>query len=264
MAELFSWRGRRQIVPVLVLILILAGIGFWFGRRLLPEASCFDDKRNQKEIGVDCGGPCEPCEVKNPRPLTIFWARAIRSSASSYDAVAFMENPNEVLSSAKVSYDFTLLDQFGVIARRANSTYIYPHERLYIIEPAVPTTREVVKVEFSITGIDWQLRPAEEPSLVVERRTHAIQEEDGKKQSVVEAQIFNAGVSALRELEIGFIVFDKSGNGIGANRILTEELAAGERRIVKSIWPAPLSGEIGIIEVHPRVNIFDENSTIKP
>lgn len=264
MAALLSWRAQRQITPVILLVLALAGIGFRYGRRFLPETSCFDNKRNQKEIGVDCGGPCRPCEVKNPRPLTIFWARSMRSSADSYDAVAFVENPNEVLSSAKVSYEFTLLDQFGVIARRLGATFIYPHERFYIIEPAISTSREAIRVEFSIAGIDWQLRSAEPPPLVVERRTHTVEEEDGRKHSVVEAQIFNSSVLSFRQIETDFVVFDEAGNVIGANRVASDNLSAGGRSSVKSIWPLPFIGPIGRIEVRPRVNIFDPALIHKP
>ncbi len=263
MNGLLSWRARRQIAPLLLLILVLGGIGFGYGRRLLPEASCFDNKRNQKEIGIDCGGPCQSCEAKNPRALEIFWARAARASRDAYDAVALVENPNEELSSAAVRYEFTLLDHLGVIGRKTGATYIYPQERRYIIEP-VSTRREPVRVEFKILGVEWRVLRPETPQIVVEQRTHSVEEEDGKKQSVVEAVLLNAWALGLGEAAVDFIVFDEAGNVIGANTIAVENLAAGERRSVRSIWPEPLAGTIGKIEVYPRANLFDPEIIIKP
>ena len=38
---------------------------------IVKEPTCFDLKQNQGETGVDCGGLCESCELKNIIPLSI-------------------------------------------------------------------------------------------------------------------------------------------------------------------------------------------------
>lgn len=264
MTDILSWRARRQLAAVLAVVFVIGGAAFWYGRRFLPNPTCFDNRRNDGEVGIDCGGPCAPCELKNPRPLSVFWARAARAGADAYDAVALVENPNEALSSADVRYEFTLLDELGVIGRKTGATYIYAEERRYIIEPGVATSREPIRVEFVILGAEWQTRRLETPALVTEKRTYAVEEQDGNKQGVAEAQIFNGGALDLGEVEVDFIVFDEAGNMIGANKVSVENLSAGERKPVKSIWPEPLAGTIGKIEVYPRVNLFDPGAIIKP
>ena len=264
MRQIFSWRIRRQLSALLLVFLVIGGFGLWVVARSLPEASCFDGRRNRGEVGIDCGGPCAPCELANPKPLSIFWARSVRASGEAYDAVALVENANDVLSSAAVEYEFTLLDKFGVIGRRPGTTFIYPQERLYIVEPNIRTSREALQVEFAVRKVAWQAAGAPRPSLVVERRAHVVREENGKMQSVVEAQILNAGPYRFREMEVHVAVFDEAGNVIGANRIVAEDIFPGERRTVRSIWPEPLPGDAARIEVYPRVNLFDPAAIVLP
>lgn len=264
MRQIFSWRIRRQLAALGLALLVFGGIGFWVIARSLPEASCFDRRRNNGEVGVDCGGPCAPCELADPKPLSIFWARFARASGSAYDAVALVENMNYLLSSAAVEYEFTLLDTLGVIGRRTGTTFIYQQERLYIVEPNIETSREPVRVEFAVRKVAWQAAGAPQPPLVVERRVYLVEETNGKRQGAVEAQILNAGPYGFREVEVYVVVFDAAGNVIGANRIIAENLSAGERRIIRSIWPEPLPGEVARIEVYPRVNLFDPAAITRP
>ena len=213
---------------------------------------------------MDCGGPCRACELKSPAPLSIFWARAGMAGPNAYDSIALVENPNQSLSSAKVEYEFILLDELGIIGRRTGETYIYSQERLYVIEPNIETSREALRVEFRVTHIEWQLNQERPPVFIVERREHSVVQADGVKQSMVEAQFLNVNPLDFREVETSVVVFDTDGNLIGANRILTENLSAGSRGVIKSIWPGAFGGVVGKIEVIPRVNLFDSDVIIRP
>ena len=48
----------------LFIIGAVAGLGYLIFK---PVASCFDNLQNQNETGVDCGGPCEDCELRDLR-----------------------------------------------------------------------------------------------------------------------------------------------------------------------------------------------------
>lgn len=261
---MLSWRVRRQIAALAVVLAIAGGFALLLVGRLLPEASCTDGRRNQGETDVDCGGPCSACALKNPKALAIFWTRFGRAGENAYDVAALVENPNQTLSSDLVRYEFTLLDQYGVIGQKAGAAYLYPGERLTIVEPNIRTSREAVRVEFSVKGTAWKSMSVSLPPLAVERREHRVSAEGAKSQSIVEARIFNAGAFHYRRMEVIFAVFDGAGNLIGANRVLSENLAPHERRTVVSVWPAAFTGEIARIEVTPRVNLFAEDAIIAP
>ena len=58
-------RFGKQILYLIsyltVIFLIFLSIYLiWFK----PTPACNDNSQNQGETGVDCGGPCEPCEIK--------------------------------------------------------------------------------------------------------------------------------------------------------------------------------------------------------
>lgn len=261
---MFSWRIKRQVAVMAAVLVIAGGFILMLAGRLLPEASCTDGRRNQGETAVDCGGPCSACELRNPKPLAVFWARFGRAGDNAYDAAALVENPNQTLSSDLVRYEFTLLDQYGIIGQKTGAAYIYPGERLTIVEPNIRTSREPVRIEFAVKGVAWKSAIFTPPQLVVERREHRISAEGTNSQSVIEAHIFNTGAFHYRRMEITFAVFDIAGNLIGANRVLAENIAPRERRVVISVWPSVFAGTVARIEVYPRVNIFAPDAIIAP
>ena len=202
---MLSWRARRQLIVLAILTIPIALIFVFFAFKILPESSCFDNRKNQRELGVDCGGPCAPCELKNPKPISLFWARlvSVRENQStqrpecsaehsnlfecsgSYDLVALIQNPNEVLFSQKVDYTFTFFDKFAPFAEKSGSTFILPQERVHIVEPNIHATREPSHVELKITGVDWKYSKVERPNFAVESRKYLVEEENGVKRSVV-------------------------------------------------------------------------------
>src|SRR3989338_1165707 len=261
---MISWRIKRQLIVVGILLVITGGIVFWFGRGLITAPTCTDGRKNQGEVATDCGGPCASCELRNPKALTIFWARVAPAGANLYDAVALVENKNEFLASAEIEYEFNLYDKFGAVARKTGISFVYPQERLYIIEPALRTSRDPVRIDFKVTRIEWQATNATSPLLTVESREHMVTEENARKQSVVQAGVLNSSGLDLAAIETGIVVFDPQGNLLGANRVAGGGIRAGERATIKSIWPAVLPGIVGTIEVYPRANVFEPHTILIP
>ena len=239
-------------------------IAVWFGVRFIPSPTCFDNVRNHGEVGVDCGGLCAPCELKSPKALAIFWARTTRAGENLFDATALVENHNELLSSADMVYEVTLFDALGVVARKTGTAFIYPQERLYIIEPALRTTRRPIRVDFRILGMTWRLGNESPPQIVVEKREYTSTGEGEKKQGIVEMGIFNATSFDFRAFDLNVLVFDAAGNLIGANKVTADTFTSGSHMNSKSIWPQALEGTIGKIEIYPRINLFDPDIIIKP
>ncbi len=255
---MFSWRVRRQIIAFLIAALPLAITVFWGASKLIPAPSCFDNQKNQGELGIDCGGPCEPCELKNPAGIKVFWARSVWVR-DTLNAAALTENPNEFAGGEQVLYEFTFFDERGLVARRIGETFILPRERVHIIESGISASREPTRVEFRITSVKWRLPDSSSPSLVVKRRDYKTVEENGRRESLVEAEIENRSSLNLREVYVSFVVLGKDGNVLGLNKVLAENIVAGSSKTVRSIWPQEFTEEAATIEVEPRVNMFDPN-----
>lgn len=259
-----SWRARRQIIVLFIIALPFVGLGFLLVPKFLPEPTCFDNRRNQGEVDIDCGGPCAPCELRMPKPITVFWARAVLVRPDLYDVAAEIQNASEVLSSTNVEYEFALFDEIGLIALRTGRVFLYAQERMHVVETNLSTTREPTRVEFKIVNAEWQFRQEPRPALAVERRDYTVEKENDGAKSVVEAAVFNRTLFDFREAEVRFAVLDKDGNLLGVNRILIENFLSGSRRTVRSIWPERFKGEAAEIIVEPRVNIFDTDAILKP
>lgn len=261
---MFSWRARRQITVIVIFAAAIVVILFRFGIKFIPSPTCFDDRKNQGELEADCGGPCASCELKNPKPISIFWARLVQVRPNFYDAAAEIENANEVLSSVSVEYSFTLFEGLVPVAVKKGRTFIFPRERAHVIETSLETSREPTRVEFKITNIEWQFKEIRLPFLAVEAREYHIEKDKVREQGVIEARIVNRSNFDFREVDVKFVALDQAGNLLGANHVVLENLISGSPRLVKSIWPEPLKGNVAKIEVEPRVNIFDPASIIKP
>lgn len=259
-----SWRARRQLAILFVLAIPLVLLGFWFGPKLLPVPTCSDNTRNQGELDVDCGGPCPPCELRNPEPIAVFWARAVPVRANTYDVAALIQNQNEVLASAKIEYEFSLFDALTQVARKTGETFILPQERVHVIATNLVTSRNAVRVEFLVRNVEWRVFREGHPNFVVERRDYRVRDADGRLESVVEAVIQNRSPFDFREVGVHVLVLDREGNLLGANSVTLERFLAGERRTVTSLWPGELKGDVATIVVQPRVNVFDPSVILTP
>lgn len=264
MTIMFSWRARRQLAAFLVLAAVFAGVAFLIASKFLPSPTCFDGRKNQTELGVDCGRPCAPCELRNPKNISVFWARLGRAAPQVFDAAALVENPNEILSSASLRYEFIFFDNRGQIGQREGSAFIFPQERIYIVEPHVALSREPVRVEFKIIGVDWQVEQDIPPTFIVQDRQYRIRQTRTAKQSAVEAIVVNASPFDFRRMETAIVVLDREGNLMGANRVVNENIRAGGTAEVVSFWPTELSGGFATLEIQPRVNIFLPDAVVKP
>jgi hypothetical protein len=262
---MISWRSRRQLIIAGIFVFSLGGIIYSFLPSFIVPPSCTDGKKNQNELDVDCGGSCPPCELKNPKPIEVFWSRVVPTRQDTYDAVAYIRNLNEELSSPRVLYQFTLFEGSTPVAVRTGSTFLFGQERSYIIETNMKTIRLPSRVEFSIMDVQWQYREFQRPSLVVERQEYRVQEAGGNtKEGILEIVVLNRSAFDFKEIEILAAVFDEEGNLLGASRTAAEKFRSGERRAVKAIWPGGLGGNIGRIAIDPRVNLFDPFMVIKP
>jgi|SRR3989344_2254837 len=261
---MLSWRAKRQLIALLVIAIPFALVAFWAIGRIIPAPSCTDNAKNQEETGVDCGGPCAPCELRYPKPVTVFWTRIVPVTTDAYDAAAEIENSNENLSSAVVEYEFELQDELGPVAFRSGKTFLLAQEKIHVIESNIKTSREPQRVVFKIKTVEWQLRKETKPTLVVERRDYKVRKDANKTRGLIETSIFNRSPLNFKDTEVRAIVLDPDGNLLGANKVIIDKFLSGTREVVVLIWPEELKGEIVSIIIEPRVNTLDLGTILAP
>lgn len=255
-----NWSAKRKISVLALLGLIIVVVGgsiVYFGFIRKP-ATCSDNKQNQDERGVDCGGVCERMCMADSRSLVRLWARAFPIAPGVYNAVAYVENQNVRAGSRMVKYEFRVYDDQNVLAAEpiVGETFLGPNERTAIFEPSIVTgNRKVGSVFFKLLSDPMWERTDERfssPQLV----TSQIQLLDVKTLPKLRAIIQNPTLNSVVQIEVVAVLYDSVGNAVSASRTYVPSLAPGQQSDIAFTWQAPFTSDVVRVELTPRINPF--------
>ncbi len=249
-----DFRIRRQLLVFAVIVFFIAGIGFLVYSVWAPPSTCSDNRRNQGEEEVDCGGPCSPCIFKLKKDLEVFWTRAVKVRGNAYDVAAEIYNPNTKLGAVSFEYEFTLVDNAGLaVASRQGKAFIYPRETMHVIEVGLIARRAIRDASITIRSVEWVLTERIAPDIVSGSREYRIEEDDGESpRSVAQAIVTNRTLDDLSSVVVGALLLDGQGNLIGVHSTLLPELRAGGSQPVTFIWPEAVPTRVNTIIVEAR------------
>ena len=240
---IFSWGVRRQLgvfaVFAAVIFLIIGGLIYYFR----SEPTCFDNRKNQDEEGIDCGGAvarCAPCSEKI-RDLTVLWTRFFPTRQGVYDAAALLENSNQFLKTGKFVYTFKLYDENSVlIAVRENSTFIWPGEKFLIFEPNIlAENRTPKRALLEMRSVSWEAGEARPLKIDILKRDILLQDSSSPR---LEVRIKNQENQIYKNIEIGAVLLGQEGEVLGVSKTLLGRLDIGEEKNVVFTWPRAISG----------------------
>lgn len=159
---------KRGIKKFLYGVFYLAGISlvvFLVYRNLnAAPPTCFDNIQNQDETGIDCGGGCIACDIKNLAPLNVMGVpRIFLIPAANKQAVLFeVENQNITHHAMQFTYTITITDKTGAnVESVSGSDTLFAGEHRYMFEPRVLTPARTIG-NISVALSDPQWRPASE------------------------------------------------------------------------------------------------------
>jgi len=259
----FSWSLQRQLIVLGIIIAVLAvPLSYALFTYVNQPASCFDTKRNQGEVGVDCGGPCTLVCETHVTDIIVRWSRALKVLSGVYDAVAFVENPNFQAGVRELSYTFTLYDAHNVvIAERKGTTHINPSEQFVVYEPALLTgTRVPVRTFFEFTSSPrWERVLVEDPGLFVKNNRLSEIEVRPRLQSIV----VNPSLSNLEHVVITALLFDKNDNAVAVGKTEVDYLPKGSEQPITFTWPQKFEREPEVCTVPLDVMlVFDRSGSM--
>ena len=138
---------------IIFFALIIFGVYYiWFQ----PAPSCFDNRQNQGETGVDCGGPCKPCALKNIMPLKTSWIKEFPVKNQTI-ITAEIQNPNIDFGAKKLTYTMNIYGKDGsVIQSVMRDSLIYAGEIKYILELTDASNTDIADVKIDFSNFDWQ------------------------------------------------------------------------------------------------------------
>ena len=171
-------RDIKRFIFVIVYLLLISLISLALYFIFKDDPSCFDNKKNQGESGVDCGGPCIPCpEITRLEPLQLKSIEWVHDVEKKFDILAKVTNPNDVFGASKVMYRAQIIGTNSEIIDESSwqSGFVLPGETKYLLVQsfetnALPVDNVNSKVSFEIdqADISWErFKDFEAPNLVI-------------------------------------------------------------------------------------------------
>lgn len=235
------WAIKRQLTYLALFLVIVFGMIVFLAFRAFAP-TCFDNKQNQNEQGIDCGGPCQnQCkgDIKN---LIVPWANVFKIDENLYEAIALVDNPNLRLAIPSISYQLKLYDKNNVlIAVRDGETFINSGEAFPIFETYIDTGNRVPErafIEFK-NDFKWEIVEKEKMQLVVSKKEFV--NDPSPRLSIV---IDNKSALPAKDIYAVAVLYDKDNNVKGASSTRIDIVAAGGSKSVVFTWPQPFAEEL--------------------
>lgn len=255
---------KKQLVIAIIFFLILSGLVFliyWFSQ---PGPSCFDGFQNQGEEGIDCGGPCLPCEMAALKNIEVLWTEVIKTKDNFYDVGAQIKNPNQNYGAGELPYSFKFYDvNNNFITEQQGLTYILPNQTKYLIETKIESTYQIVKTELSFGQIQWQkLRDYQPPQLMIRQKEyHLLEKQPGFSQA--SGIVVNKSNFDFERVDIDCLLFNSVHQLLGLNTTEIWTLLAGQERHFVATWFEPIGGQAVSVEMEAETNVFDSSNYMK-
>lgn len=253
-----SWALKRQFTYLSIVLGILLLILFWiFYPKIFKKPTCFDNKQNGTETGIDCGGGCSlVCLVDTTNPV-IVWSRAFPVTGNIYNLAAYIENRNQSAAVEKADYEFLIYDTNNkLIGRRTGSTFIPPNQPFVIFEPRFNSGEiEVKSVSFEfISSLAWHKK---EPILnTLPIKVDNIVLDNNFNLPRLTAVIKNESIHDLPSFDVVGILYDIDHNVINLSKSEKDGLLSNANLPVSFTWPEALSSNPVKNDVLIQVNPF--------
>lgn len=258
------WAQRRKLAYMSGLLSFLLVVGLVvFLTSVERTPTCFDNKKNGSETGIDCGGVCLnycPDELSDPK---IRWVRSFEISPGVVHSVAYIEHNNNFSASERVGYTFKLYDDKGsLVTERAGFTYIGPMGRSAIVENLIQVgNSDIATTTFEfLKPIRWKKIDNTFSRVVIKSDRNLLEglDMDGVR---LTSMLENTSRYSFKDLDIVAIVYDKSDNAVLVSKSLLKDLPALSDQTLYFTWPQVLKKEdVSKIEIIPRINPFDVES----
>lgn len=230
-----SWVFKKQlkifIFLAVIIFAIVGGIIYYFQ----PAPSCLDQKLNQHEERVDCGGECEACVI-NPKDLVVSWARPFEVTPGIYDAAALVENPNLYYGSREIEYTFLLYADNILIGSREGKTFLNPREKFMIFESGVTTKdRIATRATIEFSEIIWKKFAKERANILVSSKSFE-NAPNGRAKVVLK----NQTLFPIKNIYVAIALDDSFGNAIGVSATMVDVIGAEASKDVFFTWRSPI------------------------
>lgn len=207
----------------------------------LGAPGCFDNIKNQDEEGMDCGGPCISCALKNAQPLIVSPVDIFDNGDNNFTILGEIYNPNALVGAERFNYEISLYSGTGgELYHKENQGFIYPAATKVIIETGINLgAGEAAAGKITVQDTLWQ--PQEKFGLAPEEKLETRNTETRwlKQKFLVSGTAVNNNSFVLPSLAVKTILSDQEGERLAAGLTILENIAPfGEKKFQIAV-PAP-------------------------
>ncbi len=247
------WALKRQFSIItglaIIIILALATVAYIYW----PRPSCLDGKKNQGELGIDCGGPCSLACTKQISPLKVLWVRLTELKPGRYDVAALVENANAEYGVKNFNYIVRLKDKEGILlTAKDGATYVNPNERFLLFAGNISAgERRATKgfIDIDQDTLLWEKLPTEKPRILIGTKKFS-----NTPAARLTVEVTNASLSDLQEAVFSVVLSDREKNVLAVSSTLVEEFLRGETRNLTFTWPQAMTQDPAYIDIYPRLD----------
>ncbi len=239
------WRQVQYFTGIIALLIFVGVVGYF--KWLYAPPTCYDNKQNDTEIGVDCGGACQKICLFQINPPEVLWSRAFEIAPGQYNAVAYVANKNEDSAAPQVTYAMRLYDTAGLIIERLGTTALPSYSIYPIFEGRILTgERRPVQAELVLLETEpWLPAESGREQFTVESRTLKGVDETPR----LTATIVNNALTKAEEVEVVATIFDAKGEALTASRTIVPSFPPQSGTEVTFTWPRPIAKTVRSCEV---------------
>lgn len=228
----------KQIIFGVFYLVVLSALGFGvYGLLFRVGGSCFDGKLNQEETGVDCGGSCLPCALKNLEAIGSVGVPEIFATDGKSTILLRLKNASLDYGADQFRYELSFFNlRNEKIHSLIGDSFIYPGEIKNIVLPAVNLDAGIVaRTEVAVKEASWIPAPEfSKPQTQV--RSLVTQASAGTAQ--VRGIVTNLNSYKLSRVLVSAILFNQNNQKIGASKTLLQDLNPFEERSFTIFIPA--------------------------
>jgi len=227
------------ILYLTILALVIYGVYGFFAR---ITASCFDEKQNQNEVGIDCGGNCQACEFQTIVPIQVRGTTVFHVNEDFLSVYFELKNPNVRHGTDQLTYELRLLNNSGTtVGSLIRNSYIYPGEIKTIVEPGLRDLNlDVTHAEVEILQVTWLTRD-QFSSPRISTRDIQVTFNAETKRAVITGIVVNKDAALLGETTISALISNRFGTVVSVSKTVLDTVGAfRERSFQISIPDVPL------------------------
>jgi len=249
-----NWAAQRRFTIVATLIAVaIVVFAVVFAVSFYAPPSCVDNKQNQEEYGVDCGGPCpylcgtQAVEPSTPAP------RLLRNSTGRVDLVASVQNRNSDAAAKDVPYTVRIYNADLTFVKAVEGTIdLPPRATVPVFIPGVVYGGELgtrATLSIASSSVNWY-RVEADPRVVPRVDVQPLGGTLAAPR--VNATLYNPTLTALFEVRLIALVRDTAtGNVVAASATVVPALAPQDRAYATFTWNEPFAAQAVSVEVLP-------------